>query len=298
VPSSVAVAVRPRRPTFSFAPRGPTLTLGRRLPTFSVTPGSSRLRFWNRHPMSRLSVGASRRVFNSLSEMPGQIVVGGTAYQPVPLEYSRLDAETALARSREFTELMLRRRSVRHFASDPVPWELVENALRVAGDAPSGANQQPWTFVVVSDPDLKAEVRRAAEHEERLLYEQRAPQAYLDAIEPIGTDWSKPHITDAPYVIAVFEQPYGVEPDGTTKKKHYFVRESVGIAVGFLIAALHAGGLVTLTHSPSPMSFMKKLLDRPENERPFLLIPVGYPAEDAVVPDLEKKPLDDVVVRR
>jgi iodotyrosine deiodinase len=229
--------------------------------------------------------------------MLGQIVVGGTAYSPVPLEYSRLDAETALARSREFTELMLQRRSVRHFSTEPVPWKLVENALRVAAAAPSGANQQPWTFVVVTEPDLKARVRSAAEHEERLLYEQRAPQEYLDAIEPIGTDWSKPHLTDAPHVIAVFEQTYGLEPDGT-KNKHYFVRESVGIAVGFLIAALHAGGLVTLTHSPSPMSFLKKLLDRPENERPFLLIPVGYPADDAVVPDLEKKPLDDVVVQR
>jgi len=152
--------------------------------------------------------------------MPGQIVVGGTAYRPVPLEYSRLDAETALAQSREFAELMLERRSVRQFSTEPVAWELVENALRVAAAAPSGANQQPWTFVVVSDPDLKLRLRRAAEHEEWLLYEQRAPQEYLDAIEPIGTDWSKPHITDAPYVIAVFEQTYGLGPDGTTKKKH------------------------------------------------------------------------------
>jgi nitroreductase len=175
--------------------------------------------------------------------------------------------------------------------------ELVENALRVAGSAPSGANQQPWTFVVVSDPSLKRRLREAAEHEERLLYERRAPQEYLDAIEPIGTDASKPHITDAPYVIAVLERTYGFEPDGS-RKKHYFVRESVGIAVGFLLAALHAAGLATLTHSPSPMGFLKELLERRDNERPFILIPVGYPADDAVVPDLEKKPLDEIVVRR
>ncbi len=229
--------------------------------------------------------------------MDGRIVVGGTAYNPVPLSFTRLDAETALARSQEFLELMRRRRSVRHFSSEPVPWELVENALRVAAAAPSGANQQPWTFVVVSDPELKARLREAAEHEERLLYEQRAPQEYLDAIEPIGTDAVKPHITDAPYVIVVFEQTYGVDADGS-RRKHYFVRESVGIAVGFLIAALHAAGLATLTHSPAPMGFLKELLGRPDNERPFILVPVGYPADDAVVPDIEKKPLDETVVRR
>jgi len=229
--------------------------------------------------------------------MDGLIVVGGTAYNPLPLEFTRLDAETALARSREFLDLMTQRRSVRHFSSEPVPWELVENALRVAGAAPSGANQQPWTFVVVSDPELKSRLREAAEHEERLLYEQRATQEYLDAIEPIGTDAVKPHITDAPYVIVVFEQTYGIDPDGA-KRKHYFVRESVGIAVGFLIAALHAAGLVTLTHSPAPMGFLKELLERPDNERPFILMPVGYPADDAVVPDIAKKTLDEIVVRR
>jgi len=227
--------------------------------------------------------------------MDGRIVVGGTAYNPLPLEFTRLDAETALARSREFLDLMTQRRSVRHFSSEPVPWELVENALRVARAAPSGANQQPWTFVVVSDPELKAQLREAAEHEERLLYEQRAPQEYLDAIEPIGTDWIKPHLTDAPVLIAVFEQAWRRDPDGA-KKKHYYVRESVGIAVGFLIAALHAAGLATLTHAPSPMGFLREILGRPENERPFLLLPVGYPADDAVVPDLERKPLDEIAV--
>jgi nitroreductase len=184
---------------------------------------------------------------------------------------------------------------VRQFSSEPVPSELIENALRTAGSAPSGANQQPWTFVVVSDPGIKERLREAAEHEERLLYEQRASEEYLEALEPIGTNWIKRHITDAPVVIVVFEQPYGLNADGS-RRKHYYVRESVGIAVGFLLASLHAAGLCTLTHSPSPMGFLKEILERPENERPFVLIPVGYPAPDAVVPDLalRKKPLDEI----
>ena len=216
-----------------------------------------------------------------------------TTYAPQALQFTRLEAEEALRRSRAFLELMESRRSVRHFSHEPVPWELIENALRTAGTAPSGANQQPWTFVVVSDPSVKAEIRAAAEHEERLLYEERASQEYLGAIEPIGTDAVKPHITDAPYVIAVFEQAYGWNDDGT-KRKHYYVRESVGIATGFLLASLHAAGLATLTHSPAPMGFLTRILERPENERPFILIPVGYPAEDAEVPTLTKKSLDEI----
>jgi iodotyrosine deiodinase len=216
-------------------------------------------------------------------------------YTPVPLEFTRLDAEEALRRSREFLELMSTRRSVRHFSSEPVPRELIENAIRTAGSAPSGANQQPWTFLVVSDPELKQQLREAAEHEERLLYEERASDEWLAALEPIGTDSVKPHITDAPYVIVVFEQAYGLNPDGT-RRKHYYVRESVGIATGLLLASLHAAGLATLTHSPSPMGFLKKLLDRPENERPFVLIPVGYPAPDAEIPEfaLDEKGLEEI----
>jgi nitroreductase len=229
--------------------------------------------------------------------MADAIVVGGTAYNPVPLEFTRLDDETARSRSRAFLELMRRRRSVRHFSPEPVPWELIENALRTAATAPSGANQQPWTFVVVSDPAVKERIREGAEREERLLYDERASAEYLDAIEPIGTDWQKPHITDAPYVIVAFEQAYGWHDDGS-KKKHYYVRESVGIAVGLLLASLHAAGLATLTHSPAPMGFLKEILERPDNERPFILVPVGYPADDAVVPDIDKKRLDEVVVRR
>ena len=219
-----------------------------------------------------------------------------TTYQPVSFEFTRLDAEEALRRSREFQELMQTRRSVRHFSSESVPWELIENALRTAGTAPSGANQQPWTFVVISDPDVKTKIRDAAEHEERLLYEERASREYLGAIEPIGTDWIKRHITDAPFVIVVFEQSYGFNEDGT-KRKHYYVRESVGIATGFLLVSLHAAGLATLTHSPAPMGFLSRILDRPANERPFILIPVGYPAEDAEVPSLTKKSLDDISER-
>jgi iodotyrosine deiodinase len=212
---------------------------------------------------------------------------------PQSLAFERLDSEEALRRSRAFLELMESRRSVRQFSSEPVGWELIENALRTAGTAPSGANQQPWSFVVVRDAEVRAEIRAAAEREERLLYEQRASDEYLGAIEPIGTDAVKPHITDAPYVIVVFEQPYGYDDTGA-KRKHYYVRESVGIAVGFLLASLHAAGLATLTHSPAPMGFLTRILGRPENERPFILIPVGYPAESAEVPTLTKKPLEQI----
>jgi iodotyrosine deiodinase len=214
-------------------------------------------------------------------------------YTPIPLEFERLEADEARRRSREFLVSMGKRRSVRHFSDEPIAPELIENALRTAGTAPSGANQQPWTFVVVTDAELKQRMREAAEREERLLYEERASQEYLEAIEPIGTDWIKTHITDAPVVIAVFEQAYGYEPDGS-KRKHYYVRESVGIAVGFLLASLHAAGLATLTHSPAPMGFLKEILERPDNERPFILIPVGYPAPDAEVPDIGKKSLEEI----
>jgi len=215
-------------------------------------------------------------------------------YVPEPYLARRLDDAEALDRSRAHLEAMRQRRSIRSFAPDPVPWELIENALRVAGSAPSGANQQPWTFVVVLDQERKRQIRRAAEHEEELLYRERASSEYLGAIEPIGTNASKPHLTDAPCLIAVFEQAWRWE-DGE-KRKHYYVRESVGIAVGMLLTALHLSGLATLTHAPSPMGFLRELLDRPENERPFLLIPVGYPAPDAEVPALRRKDLDEIAV--
>ncbi|HZO33542.1 MAG TPA: nitroreductase family protein, partial [Gaiellaceae bacterium] len=201
--------------------------------------------------------------------------------------------DEALERSRSFLASMRTRRSVRQFASDPVPAELIENALRVAGSAPSGANQQPWSFVVVTDDATKARIRAAAEHEEELLYRERAGEEYLDAIRPIGTDWNKPHLTDAPVLIAVFEQAWRYDELGE-KRKHYYVRESVGIAVGFLLAALHEAGLATLTHAPSPMRFLAEILERPPSERPFLVIPVGYPAPDAEVPQLDKKTLAEI----
>jgi nitroreductase len=215
------------------------------------------------------------------------------AFQPLPLEFDRLPEAEMRERSAEFLALMLRRRSVREFSDEPVPRQLLEDALRVAGSAPSGANQQPWSFVLVSDPEVKARIREAAEHEEKLLYTERASREYLEVLEPIGTDWSKPHLTDAPHLIAVFEQPWGFDENGE-KHKHYFVRESVGIATGFLLAALHNAGLATLTHSPSPMGFVKEILQRPENERPFLLIPVGYPAPGATTPTLTKKSLSEI----
>ena len=218
-----------------------------------------------------------------------------TRYRPLPLTFERLSPDEARRRADAFLELMRKRRSVRQFSPEPVPPELVETAIRVAGTAPSGANQQPWTFVVVTDPAVKERIRDAAEQEEERLYRERASAEYLGAIEPIGTDWIKPHLTEAPVLIAVFEQAWRRDRDGG-KRKHYYVRESVGIAVGFLIAALHTAGLATLTHAPSPMGFLREILERPENERPFLLLPVGYPAADATVPDLERKPFEEIAV--
>jgi iodotyrosine deiodinase len=214
----------------------------------------------------------------------------------VALEFERLSEDDQLARSREFLESMRRRRTVRDFSSEPVPYELVRNAIEVAATAPSGAHQQPWTFVVVSDPDVKCAIRRAAEEEERRSYESRMPDEWLEALHPLGTDWRKAHIEDAPFLVVVFEQAYGVTPDGN-KIKHYYVRESVGIAVGLLLASFHQAGLASLTHTPSPMAFLREILGRPANERPYVLVPVGYPADGCAVPDLARKPLDQVLIR-
>ena len=206
-----------------------------------------------------------------------------------------------LAASRAFLDVMRRRRSVRAFAPTPVPPELIDNAIAAAASAPSGANQQPWTFVVVTDPELRRRMREAAEAEERESYEHRMAPEWLSALEPLGTDWRKPHITDAAAVIVVFEQVYGIarDEDGTERKvKHYYTRESVGIAVGLLLASLTHAGLATLTHTPSPMGFLRRLLDRPPNERPYVLIPVGYPAPDATVPDIVRRDLGEVLLRR
>ncbi len=182
------------------------------------------------------------------------------------------------------------------FSTEPVPYELIENAVATAATAPSGAHAQPWTFVVVSDPALKAAIREAAEAEERRSYESRMPDDWLRALRRLGTDDVKAHLTDAPYLIVVFAQAHYAGPDGYSRK-HYYVQESVGIACGLLLASLQRAGLATLTHTPSPMGFLREILDRPRNERPYLVIPVGYPAEDATVPDIERKPLHEVLIR-
>jgi nitroreductase len=182
---------------------------------------------------------------------------------------------------------------VRFLSSAEVPFELIENAIRCASLAPSGANQQPWKFVVVKDPEIKRRIREAAEAEERESYEHRMPDDWLRALAPLGTDWHKDFLEAAPYLIVVFRIDFGLE--GETKTKHYYVQESVGIATGFLLAALHMSGLATLTHTPSPMGFLADILGRPKNERPFVLIPVGLPSPDATVPAIGKKSLADVM---
>ncbi len=217
-----------------------------------------------------------------------------TKHRFLPLtDYREHPPEEMVKRARAFYAEMKRRRSVRHFAPRPIPREVVEFAVRAAGTAPCGANMQPWHFVVVSDPERKRRIREAAEQEEREFYERRATPEWLKALEPLGTDSEKPFLEEAPYLIAIFAERYGQLPDGT-KVKHYYVAESVGIATGMLITALHHAGLATLTHTPSPMGFLNEILDRPANERPFLLLVVGYPAEDAEVPDIRKKALPQI----
>lgn len=218
----------------------------------------------------------------------------------IPLDFERLPPDEQLARSRRFLARIRARRSVRQFSPEPVPFELIANAVAAAGSAPSGANQQPWTFVVVSSPAVKRRIREAAEAEEKLSYEQRMSADWLQALAPLGTDWRKPHLEDAPYLIVVFRQAYGLRADPATgaalKVKHYYSEESVGIAVGVLLCSLHDAGLATLTHTPSPMAFLNDILSRPSNERPFVVIPVGYPAPDATVPAITRKPLDEILV--
>ncbi len=208
------------------------------------------------------------------------------SYRPLP------EAEM-VARARAFHEELGRRRTVRQFSDRPVPRSVIESCLLAAGTAPSGAHMQPWHFVVVSDAERKRRIREAAEREEREFYHRRATPEWLAALAPLGTDEHKPYLEIAPYLIAIFVRRHTVRPDGTVLK-HYYAVESVGIATGFLIAALHLAGLVSLTHTPSPMGFLNRVLERPESERPFLLLVVGYPAADARVPHLERKPLEEI----
>jgi iodotyrosine deiodinase len=200
-----------------------------------------------------------------------------------------------LRRAQDFHALMQRRRTVRDFDPRPVPREVIAACIAAAGTAPSGANQQPWYFVAVSDPDVKRRIRLAAEAEEREFYERRAPEEWLTALQPIGTDWHKPFLETAPWLIAIFVQKWGRAADGS-KVKHYYPAESVGIATGLLITALHSAGLATLTHTPSPMGFLNEILGRPaDSERPFLLLVVGHPAADARVPAIERKDPDAIM---
>ena len=196
-------------------------------------------------------------------------------------------------RAVSFREDMQRRRTVRHFSDKAVPREIIEECLLTAGIAPNGANLQPWHFVVVSDPKVKHEIRIAAEEEEREFYNRRAPQEWLEALAPLGTDEHKPFLEIAPYLIVIFGKNHSSLPDGR-KVKNYYVNESVGIATGFLIAALHNAGLVSLTHTPSPMGFLNKILDVPSDEKPFLLLVTGFPAKDAEVPVIQKKVLEEI----
>jgi len=211
----------------------------------------------------------------------------------VPLTYREYPVAEMAQRAAAFHAEMRRRRSVRHFSDRPVPREVIEECLRATGTAPSGANMQPWHFVAVSDPAVKRQIRLAAEEGERAFYARRAPQAWLDALAPLGTDARKPFLETAPYLIAVFAQRYGLAADGS-RIPHYYVRTSVGIATGILITALHHAGLVTLTYTPSPMGFLREILGRPPNERPLLLVVTGYPAADARVPEVGKKPLSEI----
>ncbi|MCD9142369.1 nitroreductase family protein [Streptomyces albireticuli] len=219
----------------------------------------------------------------------------GDPYRPVPYRPERMPAAESLARAAELRERMDRRRTVRQFSADPVPEQVVRDAIACAATAPSGAHQQPWTFVLVRDPGVRRRIREAAEAEERVSYEGRLGEEWLAALRPLGTDEVKPHLTDAPALIVVFQQRYWLGEAGD-KRKHYYVDESVGIAVGMLLSALHLSGLAALVHTPSPMRFLSEVLGRPANEKAFAVIPVGYPAADCQVPDLIRKSLDQVLV--
>lgn len=219
-----------------------------------------------------------------------------TGRSSIPLVgYARLSPDEMRRRAAAFLEEVRRRRTVRHFSPEPVPREVIERCILAAGTAPNGANRQPWRFVAVSDPGVKRRIREAAEEEERAFYGGRAPEEWLEALEPLGTDAEKPFLEEAPWLIAVFAESWGRGEDGA-RVKNYYVTESVGIATGILVTALHHAGLASLTHTPSPMRFLNEVLGRPENERPFLLLVVGFPAEDARVPDISKKDLSEIAV--
>ena len=208
-------------------------------------------------------------------------------------EYTKYPVEEMRSRARSFYKQMSQRRTIRDFSSEEVPRDIIEDCLMTAGTAPNGANMQPWHFVVVENADIKTRIRKAAEKEEKEFYENRAPQEWLDALEPLGTTAEKSFLEEAPYLIGIFAESYGVDAN-KNKITNYYVKESVGIATGMLITAIHNAGLASLTHTPSPMGFLNEILDRPKNERPFLLLVVGYPKDTAQVPDITKKPLNEI----
>ena len=213
----------------------------------------------------------------------------------IPYRPERIGDDEMAHRAGAFLEEMDRRRSVRKFVPDPVPRRVIEDLIRTASTAPSGAHRQPWTFVLVGDAETKHAIRVAAEREECENYEGgRLPPDWLEALEPLGTDWRKPYLEVVPWIVILFEQRYGFAADGS-RSKNFYVKESVGMAAGMFVAAIHRAGLATLTHTPSPMAFLSRLLGRPENERPFALFPIGFPAEDCEVPDLTRKPLGEVI---
>lgn len=214
----------------------------------------------------------------------------------VSYQHDRFTDEEMSNRSDQFYTWMDARRTVRDFSDRPVPIAVIENCIRAASTAPSGAHKQPWTFCVVTNTQIKKQIREAAEKEEQESYASRMSAEWLDDLKPLQTDWQKPFLEVAPYLIIVFKKAYEPGADGL-KKNNYYVQESVGLACGFLLAALHHAGLVALTHTPSPMNFLSKILNRPDHERPFLLIPVGYPAEPVWVPKLTRKPLDEIMIQ-
>ena len=219
-------------------------------------------------------------------------------HRQIPYDFTRLPLTEMTRRAEGFLRDMQRRRSVRDFSPEPVPRRLIEIAVSTAGTAPSGAHRQPWTFVLVGDPALKARIRAAAEEEEHKNYEGgRLPPEWRDALAPLGTGSSKPYLETAPWLVVLFEQRYTITTGGGTIK-NYYVKESVGIAAGIFIAALHRMGLATLPHTPSPMAFLTRILKRPENERPFALFPIGYPAPGCTVPALTRKPLEEIMLER
>lgn len=217
-----------------------------------------------------------------------------TPFETIPYKREMLTVDQVEAKSKEYFELLKSRRSVRDFEDWDVPQSVIENIIKTASSAPSGANKQPWTFVAVQDKEIKKKIRAAAEAEEMEFYNKRASDEWLQDLAPLGTSWSKPFLEVAPWLIVVFKKIYNDMPEG--RSKNYYVQESVGIASGFLISAIHNAGLATLTHTPSPMNFLSEILERPENEKPFLLLPVGYPSRNAQVPDITRKGLDEVSV--